>query len=374
MSAVAEVVQQAEQPKRELAPWVQMMVKAQPRFEELASIHGEVNWKAEASFAKQAFQKNPQLQECTPESVFNAIINVGAIGLTLSPAERYAHLVPRRRKDGGMYITECQLEIGYQGLIKLATDTGNCDYVRADVVREKDAASFQYHGPAAAPTMSINPFDTDRGRVVGAYAVARLASGDVLCEVMTEEELKATEESSKAQYGPWKGPFRSEMQKKTVLKRICKTIPRTKQSGRLHKAIEIVNQHEGMEEQQDVIEHRPTFTNDQFVQFTKALSTDNAALIWHLNRTLPTSVYTDLYNSGPKGSVTKIKRQVDQLWKKGLAEFQAVAVELAAMMPNDDTMGAIQILEDYRDMMESLHEQITDPELREWVDGLEVQE
>ena len=180
---------------QEQPQWIVQMIRAQPKFEELAKIHGDVNWKAEANFAKQLFIKNELLQTCTPISVYNAILNVGAIGLTLSPAEKHAHLVPRKRKlSTGQYIQECQFEIGYQGLIKLTTETGNCDYVRADVVREKD--DFVYHGPAMAPEITIRPFG-DRGDVVGAYAIAKLASGDTLCEIMTNDEIHATEASAK---------------------------------------------------------------------------------------------------------------------------------------------------------------------------------
>ena len=35
------------------APWVEKMLEAKPKFEELAQIHGKVNWTAEANFAKQ---------------------------------------------------------------------------------------------------------------------------------------------------------------------------------------------------------------------------------------------------------------------------------------------------------------------------------
>lgn len=341
-------------PEKKVATWVGQMIKAQSRFEELAAIHGEVNWKAEASFAKQAFQKNTLLQQCTPDSILNAVINVGAIGLSLSPAEKYAYLVPRGRKINDVLVQECHLDIGYQGLIKLATDTGNCDYVRADIVRESDV--FVYRGPAAAPEISIDPFCMDRGEIKGCYAIAKLASGDTLCEIMTQEEIAATEASSKARNGPWKGPFRSEMIKKSVLKRLCKTIPRTDNSGRLHEAIHIVNEHEGVEIESAPPE--PTYTVDQKNAFDKAIKDNDAAAIWHMSRTLDVGVYSDLNGSFPKGQKTKMKSVLAELSKQGHAEFEAAAIELDGMMGSDDELGAAQIIEEYSHQLSTLDEQI----------------
>ena len=349
-----------EEKKPEQPQWIQQMINAQPRFEELAKIHGAVNWKAEANFAKQLFYKNENLRDCTAQSIYNAILNVGAVGLTLSPAEKHAHLVPRNRKlPDGTYISECQFEIGYQGLIKLATETGNCDYVRADVVREKD--DFIYHGPAQAPELSIQPFG-DRGEIIGCYAIAKLASSDTLCEIMTAEEISATEEASKAKFGPWKGPFRAEMIKKTVLKRLCKTIPRSDNSGRLHNAIKIVNDYEGLADTQD----SPTLSNmpstDDINRFQKALQDSDALAIFQLSQTLDTGVWINLYNSAEKGQKTKQKELVTRLEKEG----RGIVIDLKDAFTADNQDGAHDILTDIEDR--AILYEMLDSEVVQWLD------
>lgn len=360
MNAVVETVEQA--PVQQ-AGWVSAMVKAEPKFKELAELHGAVNWKAEANYARQLIQKNDRLMQCKPQSIADAVINVGAIGLSLSPAEKLAYLVPRGN--------ECVLDISYTGLIKLATDTGACEYIRADIVREND--SFEYRGPAEKAVFSTaSPFDPEaRGKIVGVYAEAKLASGGYLTEIMNMQDIATVEAASKAKYGPWKD-YWGEMARKTVIKRLFKTIPPTKQSKRVDTAMHVVNQHEGLEEEAEVIEHKPTYDHDLKVVFDEAVASDNGAQLWHMSRSLPTSVWVDLYNSGEKGKVTKLKQAVTELQKQGLEEFQAAALELKNLMDADDTMGAVQIVEDYEHQRSTLDEQLKEvgEDLLEWVAGL----
>ena len=94
---------------------------AKPKFELiLAEDDTGVDWEKESVFAYQALSKNRFTMDVArqnPDSVRLAMINVASVGLTLNPALGYAFLVPR---DGAI----C-LDIGYQGLIKIATDTGS---------------------------------------------------------------------------------------------------------------------------------------------------------------------------------------------------------------------------------------------------------
>ena len=49
--------------------------------------------------------------------------------------------------------------------------------------------------------------------------------GGVYIEVMTNDQIAAVEKSSRGNNTPWKGPFRSEMIKKSVLNRLLKRMP-----------------------------------------------------------------------------------------------------------------------------------------------------
>jgi len=230
------VVQQEE---RQIAPYQVAIQKAKDRFGKVAA--QTVNYDRESIFAMQALMKTDfamQTANRNPNSVHLAMINVASTGLTLNPANGYAYLVPR---DGAIV-----LDISYKGLIKIATDTGSVEWARADVVYEAD--TFVYHGPAAAPEHTADPFKRDRGEIVGVYCIVRTKQGDVLTEVMDREELEKIRGKSQAyvkqKKGPWVEWF-EQMCKKAVIKRASKTWPYTDQNDRIGSAIEIANASEG---------------------------------------------------------------------------------------------------------------------------------
>lgn len=225
-----------------IAPYQAAIKQARDRFAKVAA--STVNYDKESIFAMQALMKTDfamQTANKNPQSVHLAMINVASTGLTLNPANGYAYLVPR---DGAIH-----LDISYKGLIKIATDTGSVEWARADVVYEMD--TFAYHGPAAMPVHTADPFRKDRGEIVGVYCIAKTKSGDVLTEVMDREELEkirgkssAWVRGSQGRKGPWEEWF-EQMCKKAIIKRASKTWPYTEQNDRIGQAIEIANVAEG---------------------------------------------------------------------------------------------------------------------------------
>jgi recombinational DNA repair protein RecT len=70
-------------------------------------------------------------------------------------------------------------------------------------------------------------FGADSGPATHVYGRARLRSGDWLIEVMTAAEVEAIRgRSQAADSGPWVTDW-NEMAKKTVIKRLCKALPRS---------------------------------------------------------------------------------------------------------------------------------------------------
>ena len=226
------------------APYIQAIAGAEDKFIRFSKSHNLVEYQREANFARMAIEKNDYLMKIAdkhPQSLRDAVINIAAVGLTLNPAQQYAYIVPR---DGAA----C-LDISYKGLIKLATDSGAIKWVQAEVVYSSD--EFEYNGPTEKPTHKSQPFAKDRGDIIGVYCVAKLADGDFLTEVMAEADIKDVMLSSPAaakDHSPWKR-FYGEMCKKTVIKRASKTWPRTEQGERLAEAIEILNEHEGIDDE-----------------------------------------------------------------------------------------------------------------------------
>lgn len=213
-----------------------------------------MNFERECQFALDSLKKNAFLARVARsnlDSLKSAIMNIAATGLTLNPAEQYAFLVPRKFKIGYDQVDFVCLDISYRGLVKAATDTGSVLYVKADIVYEKD--TFEIGEIGKAPVHKHNPFAKGRGEIVGAYCVAKTAHGDYLTDVMSAEELYKIRDKSESWknekarvYSPWFN-FETEMMKKTVIKRASKLWPKTKLSEKLHSAIDIVNEHEGID-------------------------------------------------------------------------------------------------------------------------------
>lgn len=228
---------------RKLAKWERAIECSRSRFDKIAD-GALVNYERESLFAMQHLIKSDygmKVAEGNPKSVILAMANVAATGLSLNPAYGLAYLVPR---DGAI-----KLDISFKGLLQIATDSGSIMWGRADVVRAAD--DFEYCGPAAAPIHKAKVFDTDRGDIIGAYVIAKVHTGDVLCGIMTRDELDVVRSKSDAwtkgavgKKGPWES-FPEEMCKKAVIKRDQKTWPRTDQHKRIAEAVEIANEAEG---------------------------------------------------------------------------------------------------------------------------------
>ena len=197
-----------------------------------------LNFEREAGFAIQSLTANDYamgIAQKNRQSVINAVTNIAAIGISLNPAKKQAFLVPR---DGRI----C-LDISYIGLLDLAIGSGSIRWGQAELVYEGDA--FTLNGFDKPPTHGRNPFDKNRGEVIGVYVVVKTADGDYLTTTMTIDEVNAIRDRSSA-WKAWISKQKScpwvtdpgEMAKKTVIKRAYKLWPKTE---RLEQAIHHLN-------------------------------------------------------------------------------------------------------------------------------------
>lgn len=224
----------------------QIVRLVQPQFDDLAKIHNAVNYKREASFALQLLQDNDYLAGMAmsnQDSLKRAIINVAAIGLSLNPVQKLAYLVPRDKK--------VVLDISYRGYVQLAIDCGSIKWAKAEVVFEKD--KFALRGLGKEPLHEFNPFDKERGKIVGCYCVVKTHNDEFLTEIMTIDEILSIRDRSqsyrafveKNKSTPWITDD-LEMFKKTVIKRASKMWPMTdtRENGqeRFLKAIDVTNE------------------------------------------------------------------------------------------------------------------------------------
>lgn len=201
----------------------------------------EKTFKKEVSFAIQLIRKNYALQNCDAQTVLDAVLNISQTGLTLNPVYKYAYLIPRAGK--------CILEPGYQGLIKLACDSGTIISISVNLVYEGDKVEIDLADDKKVtkhtPYMVLG---NEPGKIVMGYSIARLSDGSNHVEIMSRKDIESVREYSeswkahkaKGSHTIWVSE-EAEMFRKTILKRHFKYLPKT-DSEQLSKALELDNE------------------------------------------------------------------------------------------------------------------------------------
>jgi recombination protein RecT len=186
-----------------------------------------------------AAAKTPRLKECTPISLFTAVMNASRLGLEIG---QHAHLVPFKNKSGNV---ECSMIPDFKGLVHLAVNSGKVKHIDVRVAYKDD--DFDY-------ALGSEPYIRHKPKLGGLrhqdnilcfYTIAWLTDGMVIIgEPMTKDEVDAIRKRSKAANdGPWVTDY-VQMGKKTVVKRDCKMLPQTPE---LTAAIELDNRAESGE-------------------------------------------------------------------------------------------------------------------------------
>ena len=215
-------------------PIKKTVFQAQKQF---LAVDDQMNFNKEASFCIQLIENSEGLKKCLmndPISIRNAIVNVATTGLSLNPVLNYAYLIPRKGK--------CVLDIGYQGLIKIMTDTGNIRNIDANDVFMNDEFFIQ---KGSKPEIIHRPTIKDRGDYIGTYAIAFFSTGGEQFLFMNKEEIEAVRNVSDAKeskYSPWNTDFVGEMRKKTVMRRLYKILPKSKINERTLEALQLENE------------------------------------------------------------------------------------------------------------------------------------
>lgn len=177
--------------------------------------------------------RNPKLMLCNRETFFRCLLDLSAMGL--EPDGRQAHLIPRRNKQGGI---DCTLIIDYKGIKELLYRNGDIVDEHSDVVGDLDTFEYEF---GSNKHLRHVPHTRDRGKIYAAYSFITLPKGGTTFDVMSSEEIETVRKRSAAgNDGPWVNDW-SEMAKKTVFKRLSKSLPL---SPRTRDAIEVDNTYE----------------------------------------------------------------------------------------------------------------------------------
>lgn len=112
----------------------------------------------------------------------------------------------------------------YKGMIKLCIkySTRPINTIYAKIVRKDD--EFYEEIVNGQPSVTFRPKPFSNAEMIGCFAVCLYKDGGMIYEVMSKADVEQCKKSSKSKNSPaWS--FYSEMAKKTVLRRLAKSIP-----------------------------------------------------------------------------------------------------------------------------------------------------
>lgn len=179
-----------------------------------------------ARFFKQASlacsRMNDKLAKCDPASVVMSIYQGAELGLDFTPSLGEAYLVP--------FAGQCTFMPGYRGLMKLAMRSGRIESINATIVHGNDRFEW-IEGTSPRIFHTPAPLGTDRGPMVGAYAVARIHGSDTpiftVMDAATIKQIKAkvVSRNKSGKPSPWEiADAEPEMWRKTAIRRLCKLL------------------------------------------------------------------------------------------------------------------------------------------------------
>ena len=180
-----------------------------------------------------AVQMNPALAKADRKSLWNACMRAANDGLL--PDGREGALVIYKTKvkdeDGrDQWVDAVQWLVMIGGLRKKVRQSGEIDDWSAQVVYEADQFDYEL---GDSPFIKHKPtLDAKPGKIIAAYSIATLKSGEKSREVMSIAQIESVRSRSKQKdkdgnpTGAWKTDY-AEMCRKTVARRHSKVLPMT---------------------------------------------------------------------------------------------------------------------------------------------------
>lgn len=184
----------------------------------MALLDGTVSADRFKAVVLHSIARNPSIQRCSLESVLDAVRVSATLQLEPTGILGEGYIID--------YGGKAQFEAGYRGLMKLARRSGIVASMDSQVVYNNDRFGIQL---GTDPRIEHVPStdSADRGGFRGVYAWARLSTGELVIEWMTDADVQAVRRSSRAGNGassPWVA-HPGEMFRKTAIKRLMKRLP-----------------------------------------------------------------------------------------------------------------------------------------------------
>jgi recombination protein RecT len=190
--------------------------------------------------------RKPELRDCTIESICQAVIDAGALGLYLNTHLGQAWIVPFGRRDSRL--KDAVMIPGYAGLIQLGFNTGLLESIRVVSVFKGDDFVYQEgleQKCEHTPRGNQNPRE-----ITHVYTVTKMRGNPPFAKVFLRERIEQIRATSPQKDGTtWRNNYQA-MAEKSAIRQTFKTLPKSPE--RLARAMSLYDEHEGLVEQMDV--------------------------------------------------------------------------------------------------------------------------
>lgn len=167
------------------------------------------------------------LEKCTPESVYNALLDMVTQGL--SPAKTQCYFVP--------YGSTVKLTRSYFGTMKVVKQLPEVKDIYAEVIYEGDKFQIKNENGRKVFVSHETDWMNADNPIVGAYCIIEKVDGEKILTVMTKKEIDKS--WSKSRNKAVQNEFPQEMAKRTVINRAAKQFFNTSDDNDLF--VDVVN-------------------------------------------------------------------------------------------------------------------------------------
>lgn len=204
------------------------------------------------------------LEKCTPESVYNALLDMVTQGL--SPAKTQCYFVP--------YGSTVKLTRSYFGTMKVVKQLPEVKDIYAEVIYEGDKFQIKNENGRKVFVSHETDWMNADNPIVGAYCIIEKVDGEKILTVMTKKEIDKS--WSKSRNKAVQNEFPQEMAKRTVINRAAKQFFNTSDDNDLF--VDAVNRTtENEYENHQVKDVTPTETTESLESFLEGAPADNAS-------------------------------------------------------------------------------------------------
>jgi recombinase, phage RecT family len=169
-----------------------------------------------------ALATNADLFDADRQSVINALSSCAKDGL-IPDGREAALVVYKTTLPNGQRVRRAQYMPMIDGVMKRVRQSGEVSIIATRVLYKND--KFRVWMDENGEHIFYEPNMLDRGEMIGAFAYAKMRSGELQFEVMNIEDIEKVRAASKnSDKGPWVNWYES-MSRKSVMHRLGRRLP-----------------------------------------------------------------------------------------------------------------------------------------------------